>query len=193
MSVSYLVHISDTNMRRNQFSRLSSDVVRLICKHLYSVADIVAFARTCKFTYRAIAPLFSICSSSGDTWNGLCISITGNVAPITLKRIIGASLYYLTDYHALIPTKEDDGWYFQHINYLKRALEHPIGESLYGGLYTKCIQQNGKHIHAKVVLRLEPGDAKYILREIRSLITMSNVHFYRTCLRRGRKRAKLTE
>ncbi len=173
-TTTYVTTISDAGTLRNQFSRLSSDIVRLICGHLISIADIVAFARTCKFTYRAIAPLFTIVSHSDHQWDGLCISIKGNIAPITVLRIIGASFYYLTTENQLIPAPltelADSQWYFRHINVIKKALETPIKvagfNNLYGAVYDRCIRYRGEAKWVKVVLQLQPDDAKYILREV---------------------------
>jgi hypothetical protein len=184
---SYLVYISDHGLQRNQFSRLSSDIVRLICNHLCSVADIVAFARACKFNYRAIAPLFTIERNVGaggrDCWKGLCVTVLGCVAPIELLSVRGGSIRYM-QYGAVVADAAGDDRYFTHMNRLKRVLAQPAftvinNECIYGPFTSRYIRIGPSEISVDIALRIQRDDAKYMLHEVQKMMTMANEFAYK--------------
>ena len=185
---SYLFPISTDGMQRNAVSRLSSDIVRLICKHLCSVADIVAFARSCKFAYRAIALLFTVTKTGDDQWDGLCVSLVGHVTPIKLQRIIGGSFYHLIG-NEMIPV---DDLYVYHINRLQKTLMVPYtAPTNVPGCYRR-VDTDDKFVHGvriRAVLQLQqPEDAMHIMRELRRILALSNECFFHC-----KKRRRLTE
>ncbi len=170
--MSYLHPIDSTGIIPNCFSRLSSDIVRLICEHLGPIDDIVAFARTCKFTYRAIAPLFTIRLNGTDQWEGFCLSITGNIESIVVTRIRGARARLTGD---LGPFYQE----YRHLNDFKKLLMKASTVST-EQQFIRPDRQWGRF-----VFEIDRRDIGYVIKEIQKITTMSNRCAY--------KRRKLTQ
>jgi hypothetical protein len=180
----------------NCLSHISSDIVRLICKYLPSVADVVAFAKCCKFAYLSIAPLFTVNISIGsnEDWSTFCFTGIGTVISITsiaLKQIRGSVLYFLnTDTQELLlaepselPNETKKEWCFRHINTLKNNLKNPFifngATFIYATMYRVPIIRNEQTLWVQPVFVVHKDDPKYLVKEMQKLLSSSNTRMYK--------------
>lgn len=196
---SYLYQLSPFQSASNFFTRITSDIVRIVARHLESVADVVALALACKYTYRAVSPLFTLKRTRDekgrDLWEGFCVSVIGNVTPIMITRVRGGSAGHLFGGTEFVPIpfetiKEDGAWSFTHLNKFKEILDAPIDQKdgkcyVYGSKYETYVYHNGGKKWAYIVLSLCSRDVKHLLFEVRLLLRVSNAFAY--------KRSKLSK
>ena len=185
---SYLYPIQPSSAidRNCRFYRISGDIVRLICEYLDSMADIVAFCKTCKFVYLAISPLFS-CRFSGTDWSTLCMRGTGlSISPVTITHVRGTQLVYVFCNEIFAPDEEDVlNWEHFHLNSVIKSFNFPkIATD--GTEYILVDRHNKKRVYTRSGLKVYAsigiatnGNAKYFAKDARNLLGKINQYSFK--------------
>ena len=189
MGSSYLVSLSPASSTDNRHvRRLSTDIIREICKYLASVHDVIAFCQTCKFVYQSIAPLFTFqFHTNGTDWSTFCMRGNGDPTPIQITHLRGGRYVYVLDGELYSPEPNDAFcWENFHLNKIINVLEDPqvskdgVEYVITSHFTVKNVWIGAKRVKAYAGYAFPDGkSAKYMAKDARKLLTKLNKQRYK--------------